>query len=171
MTRLRQQATLETRPAKEKHTLAEQMRAWRDMAKAVLGRDATEWATDLVGEAVHPAPDDVDGEDRAARVGSTAAEVVATVGDGRASWTAWNLWAEAARQTRELAFATTAERTAFLTAVVAHAQGDSVRLTPAYDRLTPADMVLPDGSSGFQPADTVQYTSQALLDAEPTSSP
>jgi conjugative relaxase-like TrwC/TraI family protein len=43
--KLRQQATLQTRPAKELHSLAELTAEWRARATALLGEDATTWAS------------------------------------------------------------------------------------------------------------------------------
>src|SRR5690606_28385335 len=51
--RLRQQATLATRPDKEVRPLADLAQEWRSRASRLLGRDATEWAREAV--AVEPA--------------------------------------------------------------------------------------------------------------------
>ena len=48
--RLRQQATLETRPEKELHSLAELTAEWRERAAVTLGEDATTWAQHLLDQ-------------------------------------------------------------------------------------------------------------------------
>ncbi|MBL7296299.1 relaxase domain-containing protein, partial [Escherichia coli] len=45
---LRQQATLETRPEKELHSLADLTADWRERAELVLGEDAPTWAQHLL---------------------------------------------------------------------------------------------------------------------------
>ncbi|MFM9662907.1 hypothetical protein, partial [Streptomyces scabiei] len=48
--RLRQQATLETRPEKVLHSLAELTAEWRERATLTLGEDATTWAQHLLDQ-------------------------------------------------------------------------------------------------------------------------
>src|SRR5699024_6045570 len=45
--KLRAQATLSTRPAKQVHSLADLTRNWRTRATNLLGEDATSWATTI----------------------------------------------------------------------------------------------------------------------------
>lgn len=95
--RLRQQATLATRPEKEVRALADLAQEWRTRASRVLGRDATAWAREAI--VVEPVEllraEDVPLEG-IARLG---AAVVAAVAEKRTTWSRWNLYAEAARQT------------------------------------------------------------------------
>ena len=163
--RLRQQATLETRPEKELHSLAELTEDWRQRATATLGQEATTWAQELLArqpdEAVLRAdylPLD--------QVHDIAAVVLMEVGNRRATWGHWNLHAEAARQTMGLRFASPEDRDAVIGAVVDSAETESVRLTPEYDRVVPAMFVNPDGSQWFRRSDAVAYTSQGIMDAE-----
>ncbi|HAM25121.1 MAG TPA: conjugal transfer protein, partial [Microbacteriaceae bacterium] len=162
--RLRQQATLETRPEKELHSLAELTADWRARATSVLGQDATMWARELLtrpwADAVLRA-DDLPLD----QMHDIAAVVLMEVGNRRATWGHWNLHAEAARQTMGLRFASTDDRERVLAGVVACAEQDSLRLTPEYDRTSPAPF-MKDGYSSFQPVDTIMYTSQDILDAE-----
>ena len=163
--RLRQQATLETRPEKELHSLAELTVDWRARATAVLAQDATMWARELLArpraEAVlradHLSPEQVQ---------DLAAVVVMEVGNRRATWGHWNLHAEAARQTMGLRCASADDRERVLAGVVARAEQDSIRLTPEYDRTSPVPFVK-DGYSAFQAVETIMYTSQDILDAAP----
>jgi conjugative relaxase-like TrwC/TraI family protein len=163
--RLRQQATLETRPRKELHSLAELTADWRTRATATLGQDATTWAQELLArpprEAVLRA-DDLPLD----QVHDIAAVVLMEVGNRRATWGRWNLHAEAARQTMGLRFATPEDREAVIGKVVERAETGSVCLTPEYDRLVPAMFVNPDGSQWFRRSDAIAYTSQDILNAE-----
>lgn len=163
--KLRQQATLETRPDKELRSLAELTADWRQRATATLGQDATTWARELLthlpADAILRA-DDVPLE----QVHDLAGVVLMEVGNRRATWGRYNLHAEAARQTMGVRFATAEGREAVIGAIVAHAEAESVRLTPEYDRLVPAMFVNPDGTHWFRRADAVAYTSRDVLDAE-----
>lgn len=164
-TRLRQQATLATRPEKQVRSLAELTAAWRKRATRVLGQDATTWAqailTHLPGDVLLWA-DDLTG----AQVNDLAAVVVMEVGNRRAVWGRWNLHAEAARQTMGIRFATTDDRERLLATIVERAESGSLRLTPEYDRLSPGPFMQGDRHSAFQPRDTIAYSSQDILDAE-----
>ncbi len=164
--RLRQQATLETRPEKELHSLAELTADWRARATAVLGADATTWARELLARPQAEAglqADDLPSD----QLHDIAAVVLMEVGNRRATWGHWNLHAEAARQTMGVRFATTDDRERVLAGVVARAEQDSIRLTPEYYRLVPARFVNPaNGTHWFHRADEVAYTSQDILDAE-----
>jgi conjugative relaxase-like TrwC/TraI family protein len=162
--RLRQQATLTTRPVKELHSLAELTADWRARATDVLGQDATTWAQTLLTHSPNE-PLVRAGDLTGQQIDDLAAVVLMEVGNKRAVWGRWNLHAEAARQTMGVRFVSTDDRERLLAAVVQHAEAGSLRLTPAYDRTSPAPFV-EDGYSAFQPRDTIAYTSQAILDAE-----
>ena len=162
--RLRQQATLTTRPDKELHSLAELTADWRERASDVLGRDATKWAQKLLTHStveVLLRADDFTG----LQVDDLAEVVLMEVAGRRAVWRQWNLRAESARQMMGVRFASTGDRERVLAAVVTRAEAGSLRLTPAYDRSSPAPFI-EDGYSTFQPRDTIAYTSQDILDAE-----
>nr|WP_246840058.1 MobF family relaxase [Auritidibacter sp. NML130574] len=134
--RLRQQATLEARPEKELHSLAELTADWRERATQLLGTDATTWAQDVFARA--PEAPRLRAEDLGAQqVEDLASVVVMTVADRRSTWTRWNLHAEAMRQLKSTRFTTPAERIAVLDQIVAVAEAQSLRLTPEYDRAVP----------------------------------
>ncbi|WP_260406238.1 ATP-dependent RecD-like DNA helicase [Microbacterium sp. G2-8] len=87
------------------------------------------------------------------------------VANRRATWGRWNLHAETMRQIMGVRFATTDDRIRVLDQIVAHAEAESLRLTPDYDRAVPAHYV--DGEANtFQPVDQIAYSSQDILDAE-----
>ncbi|EXJ52046.1 hypothetical protein AS96_06425 [Microbacterium sp. MRS-1] len=163
--KLRQQATLETRPEKDPHSLAELTAQWRERATAVLGEDATTWAAHLLARGagqVRLRADDLN----AGQVESIAAVVLMEVANRRATWGRWNLHAEAMRQLMGLRFVSTRDRITALDQIVQHAEAHSLRLTPDYDRPVPDTYMRTDGTNRFQPADQIAYSSQDILDAE-----
>ncbi|WP_313556154.1 MobF family relaxase [Miniimonas arenae] len=163
--RLRQEATLETRPDKQVRSLAELTDAWRRRASARLGTDATAWATATLTD---PAPvavlraDDVP-LDLIDQVGQ---QVVDVVGEKRATWRRWNLHAEASRQTMEWRFASTVDREAVVGLVVDAAERHSLRLTPPELASSPAAFRRVDGESVFRPKHATVFSAASLLDAE-----
>lgn len=162
--RLRQQATLQTRPEKDVRSLAELTADWRDRATTILDEDATTWAQHLLAHGATQTS--VRAEDVPLnRVADIAAVVLIEVGNRRSTWTRWNIHAEAMRQLMGLRFATTGDRIAVLDHIVAHAESESLRLTPGYDRRLPEHYVDAEGSR-FQSVDQVVYSSQDILDAE-----
>jgi len=161
---LRQQATLETRPEKELHSLADLTADWRARAEVVLGEDAPTWAQHLLDRAADEArlrADDLGLE----QIEDLATVVLMTVANRRATWGRWNLHAETMRQIMGVRFATTDDRVRVLDQIIAHAETESLRLTPDYDRAVPAHYIDGEGNR-FQPVDQIAYSSQDILDAE-----
>ena len=162
--RLRQQATLATRPDKELRSLAELTHDWRTRAGHLLGRDATEWAREALN-ADAPAllgADDVP-LDVIARIGEV---VVSVVGEKRTTWGRWNLYAEAARQTMGWRFTATEDREAIVGMIADAAEGASLRLTPPELASSAVVFQRGDGTSVFRPRNSARYSATALLDAE-----
>jgi conjugative relaxase-like TrwC/TraI family protein len=161
----RQQATLETRPTKQQHSLSELTGQWRQCATRLLGEDARTWAAALVtGAEADPLlrADDIPLED----LQQVAEVVVARVGDRRATWKRWNLHAEAVRQTMGIRFATAADRDAVTRQIVDAADAASLRLTPPDLASSPPVFQRPDGASVFRPKDAIVYSSERVLAAE-----
>ncbi len=163
--RLRQQATLSTRPDKELRSLAELTEQWRQRAEAVLGQDAPAWAQRLVttsrGRLVVRVEDV--SRDELAVLGQAVVEQVQTK---RSTWGRWNLHAEASRQTMSLRFATVTDREAVAGLITDAAEAASLRLTPPELTSAPVAFQRADGSSVFRPRHAILYTSTALLAAE-----
>lgn len=163
--RLRQEATLETRPDKQVRSLAELTDTWRRRTSARLGSDATAWATAALA---HPAPvavlraDDVP-LDLIDQVGQ---QVVDVVGERRSTWRRWNLHAEASRQTMTWRFVSTVDREAVVGLVVDAAERHSLRITPPELTASPAAFRRPDGESVFRPKHATVFSAPALLEAE-----
>ena len=162
--KLRQQATLETRPEKELHSLADLTTDWRARAEVVLGEDAPTWAQHLLDRGATEArlrADDLGLE----QIEDLASVVLMSVANRRATWGRFNLHAETMRQIMGVRFATTDDRLQVLDQIVAHAEAESLRLTPDYDRALPAHYIDGEGNR-FQPVDQIAYSSQDILDAE-----
>lgn len=162
--RLRQRATLSTRPDKDIHSLAELTEQWHERADLVLGMDAQAWAKGVNADTNNHwlQADDLSLEQLTA-LASTVRNVVQ---GKRSTWGRWNLHAEAARQLMGHRFATDTDRLTTLTRIVDLAIEDSVLLTPPRMTPTPAALLRRDGTSMFAFRNCEQYTSRTLLDAE-----
>lgn len=162
--RLRQQATLETRPEKVLHSLAELTAEWRERATLTLGEDATTWAQHLLDQGATEAllrADDLGLE----QLDDLATVVLMEVANRRATWGRWNVHAETMRQLMGVRFATADDRTAVLDQIVSRVETESLRLTPTYDRAVPTHYIEGEGNR-FQPVDQIAYSSQDIVDAE-----
>jgi len=163
--RLRQKATLTTRPDKTLHSLAELTEQWRSRATRILGADATAWATTVLRDRERQVllrADDISTVALEA-LGESVAKVV---GQKRSTWRRWNLYAEAARQLIDQRFASTADREVVMAIIVDAAERTSVTITPGEVAFVPADFRRTDGSSQFRMKHGAIYTSQQNLDAE-----
>ena len=126
--KLRQTATLATRPGKQVRPLAELVDGWRARAEAFLdGVDAGEWAASLAGRNDMPLLR-AGGLDPG-MLADLAAVTLNTVGSKRATFTRANLLAEAARQLHGARFATPEDRVAVISQVTAAAADRAVPLT------------------------------------------
>jgi len=170
---LSQQATLETRAAKhEPRSHAEQRQQWRTEAVTVLGGERELAA--MVHQAVPGTRPDTGVTVTAQWVEATAAAVLATVSQSRATWQVDHIRAEAERATR-CAGVNLAAVDQAVDAVVsaALAPGSSVRLSRATDIgpgdvgvAEPAVLRRTDGQSVYTVARTQLFTSQHVIDAE-----
>ncbi|POH59699.1 conjugal transfer protein [Cryobacterium zongtaii] len=162
--KLRAQATLSTRPAKEVCSLAELTAEWRERAERVLGQDATQWAS--TAASTSPAPmwraEDVPRE----AIDELGSRVMTAVSEKRATWRHWNLVAEAARQLAQQRFASASDREAVIGLVVGAAERASLRITPPELAPSPVSFLRSDGTSVFRPKHATIFTSTELLDAE-----
>ncbi len=163
--RLRQQATLSTRPDKTVHSLAELTEQWRQRATTVLEEDAPTWAQHLTAN--NPRlpllrADDLPLDD----LRGIGEAVVAQIGVRRPTWRRWNLYAEASRQTMGMRFASAEDREAIVGIIVEAAEAASLRLTPPDLVTAPAAFTRADGSSAFRPRHHTVYSSAQLLEAE-----
>lgn len=162
---LRQQATLETRPAKEHHSLADLTTRWRGQAQDTLGSDPVAWAQHMLattGSEPLLRADDVPTE----AIGELADVVLAAVADRRSTWKRWNLHAEAVRQSMPWRFATAEDRNAIVGMITDAAEQASLVLTPPELASTPERFQRSDGSSAFRARHATVYSSIDILAAE-----
>jgi conjugative relaxase-like TrwC/TraI family protein len=163
---LAQRATLETRDAKhEPRTLTEQRAAWREQAEDVLG--GARGVSLVVATALSAGRRAQDVTVDAARVRDTATRVLDEIQARRSTWQVWHVRAEAHRQVR--AANLPAEHVdSVVDLVVDHTlTAASVRLTLAGDGIEePAELRRADGSSMYEVAGSVVYTSTEILAAE-----
>ena len=155
--KLRQTATLATRPGKQVRPLAELVDGWRARASGVLeGVDVGEWAAGLAAR--NDLPLLRAGDLEPGMLDDLAAVTLATVGSKRATFTRANLLAEAARQLHGARFATAEDRVAVVGQVTDSAADRAVPLTS-----TPAP-----GLTGQtrRLRDPVVYATVEVLDAE-----
>ncbi|MEV1130516.1 MobF family relaxase [Agromyces sp. NPDC049794] len=162
--KLRAQATLSTRPAKEVRSLAELTAGWRERAASVLGTDAVSWARTAITNLPHAMlrADDIP----LPKVGALGRAVMIAVSEKRSTWRHWNLVAEAARQTMGFRFASASDREAVIRLVVDAAERASLRLTPPELAPSPAPFQRADGSSVFRPKHPVVFSSAEVMAAE-----
>jgi hypothetical protein len=164
--RLRQQATLQTRPRKQTGSLADLAAAWRTRAAPLLGGDPAGWARQVIADAAGRRPGLLRADDITPDlVDQLGGSVVAAVGDKRATWRRWNLHAEATRQTMHWRFATLADREAVLDLIADAAERASTPITPE-PALTPAAFQRGDGTTLLRPAASTVFTSEAIWEAE-----
>ena len=162
--RLRQQATLATRPAKTPHPLQDLLARWADRARRVTGRDPAA----ITADALRHRPGTVLRHDQVspATVDRLGALVVDGLLERRSTWTVWNARAEAARATRGLRMASAGDRVALLDRVTAAALARSESLEPVDPVPVVEGFTRPDGTSVFSRPDEHRYTDPRLLAAE-----
>ncbi|MEV6267552.1 AAA family ATPase [Kribbella sp. NPDC051936] len=138
------------------------MAQWRKRADQAIGHDAVaaiQRSLNAAGErplaAADLKPETLD---------AYGAATVLTLQTKRATWTRWNLLAEAARQTRLLRFVTTNDRIAALQAIVGRAEQHSITLTAPDVVTTPVTRA--SGEGVFTIHNGQIYTSPVILGAE-----
>jgi conjugative relaxase-like TrwC/TraI family protein len=153
--RLRQQATLATRPAKTYQPLDALRTEWADRARTAVSRSGGDVGGALDRRPVGLPTDltDLTG----LSVQELAAVVVAGVAVRRSTWTTWNLTAEATRTLKTTRYAGLADRLAAVDALVTAAQESCVALHDPAMTATAATAV---------GAGRMRWTSSAVLDAE-----
>ena len=164
MLRLRQQATLATRPDKQVRALAEMRDSWRATATAVSG----EHPRTIVAAALTAAGRTLMTADSAGRPDARALpeQVLTGISVRRSTWTPANLLAEAARATRHLRLDTLSERLQLLDEVVHATLAACVSLDPAAPFQSPTRFRRLDGTSVFDHVQDATFTTTAVLDTE-----
>ena len=162
--RLRQQATLATRPDKEVLPLRDLIACWRDTATTVTGQDPEQIVerTRRRGFRQRLAAGQVPPE----VIDALADATVAAASARRSTWTRPNLVAEAARASRPIRMRQTSERIALVDRVVDAATARCVALDPPDLFATPTRFRRPDATSAFTRPDEHAFTTREVLDAE-----
>jgi conjugative relaxase-like TrwC/TraI family protein len=162
--KLRQQATLATRPDKHVRSLAELVHGWRTRAQEVLGSDPVAWVETLAGRNDLPL---LRAGDLAEEMLAEAAKVaVHTVAEKRATFARSNIFAEVLRQFHGVRFTCADERMAVVGRTCDLAVGQALLISAPELAHTPAAFQRSDGTSRFRPRGSEIYTTQDLLDAE-----
>ncbi len=164
--RMRQQATLATRPDKQHRSLAEMTAGWRRRAEGDLGDTAQQvaWVAGLRDRNDLPilrADDLHDGI-----LDDAAEATVVAVAERRSTYGRHNLLAEAARLLDGVRFASPDDRVTVVERIADLAAKSSVLITPPPQHHTPARYLRTDGSSRLHPLRHQRFTTQLILDAE-----
>ncbi len=150
--RLRQTATLATRPVKTTHAWSDLLTSWAQRARELTGREPHDLLNAaLNGQYTRPL--------RARDVGMQSCHELATlaivgVQERRSTWNGWNLEAEIARVTKQLTMASAKERAHLHAAVLRIATNDCV---PLHD---------PDAVADRWAQMNRRWSSTEILDAE-----
>jgi conjugative relaxase-like TrwC/TraI family protein len=162
---LRQRAARATRRDKTLYPLAVLVAHWRERAAAVLHTTILSGLVATVirrhGQLVRSA-DEFTGEVESGLV----AEILARLHDTRATWSHWNIHAEAARTTMKYRLATSTDRDTLHRRLVAAVEARSVLLSALPQASTPAVFRRPEGTSRFSAEFGAVYTSRTVIEAE-----
>ncbi len=162
--KLRQQATLETRPVKEHPSLAELTGEWRERAEKYIGTEQSSWVAELAERNDLPL---LHVSDLSNEILADAASVaVRTVAERRATFSRANLLAELHRQFQGVRFAAPDDRIAVVERTVDLATGQSLLISTPELHHTPERFRRADGTSRFRAKGHEIYTTAALLEAE-----
>jgi conjugative relaxase-like TrwC/TraI family protein len=163
--RLRQQATLETRPDKAHRSLSEMTGRWQGRAEGILGTDdPVAWISTLADRNDLPLLTAGDLHDEIlADVACVAADTVAA---HRSTFTRANVTAEVHRQLHGVRFATPDDRVTVAGRTVDLALRETLTVTAPDLHHAPDRFRRPDGTSRFHTRDHLVYTTTGVLDAE-----
>ena len=163
--RLRQVATIATRPEKTHRSLAELTSTWRERAAGHVPEDEQlAWVSSLAGRNDLPLLHTCDLAEPI--LDDAAQAVVTTVAEHHSTYGRQNLLAEAHRLLHGVRFASPDDRVAVAEHITDLAVARSVVLTPPAMHHTPERYIRADGSSRLRPRDHLVYTTEVLLEAE-----
>jgi conjugative relaxase-like TrwC/TraI family protein len=161
---LRRRATLETRPAKEHHSLAEMTGGWRQRAEPYIGDESISWVGELANRNDLPllrAGDLADG-----LLSDAAGVAVEQVAERRATFSRANVLAEVHRQLHGVRFASPEERIAVAERTAELALGQALLISAPELHHTPQGLRRANGTSRFRAKGHEVYTTTTLLEAE-----
>ncbi len=164
ITRLRQQVTRATRPAKKVQPLRDLLTRWRHQAQQATGRTAEALTAQVLrGSQVHPVrAGDVPG----AVIDTLADRTLVGVRERRATWTRWNVLAETTRLTKGMLAASPDDRLAILDTITDAVLARCVSLQAPEVFTATGRYARPDGGSVFDRPGEHTFTDQVILDAE-----
>jgi conjugative relaxase-like TrwC/TraI family protein len=162
--RLRQQATLETRPHKVYRSLGDMTVDWRHRAEPFVGDQPESWVASLASRNALPLLCSADLVDE--MLADVATVALTKVGERRATFSQFNVAAEVHRQLHAVRFARPSERIHTAKRAVDLALGDARLLGPPELCHTPEGFRRPDGTSRFRPTGHEVYTTPAIMEAE-----
>jgi hypothetical protein len=162
--KLRQRATLETRPVKEHRRLGVMTSGWRHRAETYVGNEPESWVAGLSERNDLPL----------LRVGDLADEILADaasvtiqkVSERRATFSRANVLAEVHRQFQGVRFASPDDRIAVAERTADLATGKSLLISAPELHFTPERLRRADGTSRFRAKGHEVYTTAVLLEAE-----
>ena len=155
---------LETRPAKEHHSLAEMTGGWRRRAEGYIGDDQVSWVAGLADRNDLPllhAGDLADGI-----LADAAGVAVQRVAERRATFSRANVLAEVHRQLHGVRFASPEERIAVAERTADLALAQSLLISAPELHHTPERLRRADGTSRFRAKGHEVYTTSTLLEVE-----
>jgi conjugative relaxase-like TrwC/TraI family protein len=161
---LRRRATLETRPAKEHHSLGDLTGGWRRRAEGYIGDDQVSWVAGLADRNDLPllhAGDLADGI-----LADAAGVAVQRVAERRATFSRANVLAEVHRQLHGVRFASPDERIAVAEHTADLALAQSLLISAPELHHTPERLRRADGTSRFRAKGHEVYTTLTLLEVE-----
>ena len=164
MLKLRQQATLATRPDKTHRSLAEITDTWRQRASSHIDGDPTAWVATLRDRNDLPLLRAADLSEP--MLADAASAVVASVAERRATFSRSNLLDDAHRILHGVRFAHPNQRVAVAERIAELAIERSLQLIPPPVHHTPSRYIRLDGSSRLHPSSHHIYTTHVLIDAE-----
>ena len=162
--KLRQRATLETRPAKEHRSLGRVDRGWRGRAERYIGDDQCSWVAALADRNDLPLLRATDLAD--AILADAAGVAVQNVAERRATFSRANIVAEVHRQFHGVRFASPDARIAVVERTADLALEQSLLVSAPELHHTPERLRRADGSSRFRAKGHEVYTTATLLEAE-----
>jgi len=162
--KLRQRATLETRPAKVHRPLAVMVDGWRQRAAYCVGGEPEVWVAGLSDRNDLPL---LRASDLADEILADAASVtIRKVSERRATFSRANVLAEVHRQFHGVRFASPEDRIGVAERTADLAVGQSLLISAPELHFTPEHLRRADGTSRFRAKGHEIYTTAILVDAE-----
>jgi conjugative relaxase-like TrwC/TraI family protein len=162
--KLRQRATLETRPIKEHRPLGVMTEGWRPRAENYVGRDPQAWVAGLSGRNDLPLLRSGDLADEI--LSDVAGVTIRKVAERRATFSRANVLAEVHRQFQGVRFASPDDRIAVAERTADLAAGQSLLVSAPEVHFTPERLRRADGTSRFRAKGHEIYTTAILIEAE-----